>query len=181
MHRVPECLSLRWIVSPHALPRKRVCLPSWTKEGEQHSIADEGAQFRQIDRKPGTLYILWGKLYKIMDEGRERDNTSRVGGIPTLPGLNLSTFQPSQRGFFRVHTSMWRERDPEPKFANFSGPQASIPKNWQIGFGKPLSTPYTNPPHLISSVTWLGYLDGPVLWLAIYKFVVLSCLSLSHL
>jgi hypothetical protein len=33
----------------------------------------------------------------------ERDNTSRVGGLPTLPGLNLSTFQPSQRGFFRVH------------------------------------------------------------------------------
>jgi hypothetical protein len=29
-----------------------------------------------------------------MDEGR-RDNTSRVGGLPTLPGLNLSTFQPS--------------------------------------------------------------------------------------
>jgi hypothetical protein len=35
-----------------------------------------------------------------MDEGRERDNTSRVGGPPTLPGLYLSTFQPSQRGFF---------------------------------------------------------------------------------
>ena len=35
------------------------------KGGEQHSLADEGAQFRQIDRKPGTLYILWGKLYKI--------------------------------------------------------------------------------------------------------------------
>ncbi len=32
----------------------------------------------------------------------ERDNTSRVGGLPTLPGLYLSTFQPSQRGFFRV-------------------------------------------------------------------------------
>jgi hypothetical protein len=34
------------------------------KGGEQHSLADEGAQFRQIDRKPGTLHILWGKLYK---------------------------------------------------------------------------------------------------------------------
>ena len=30
------------------------------------------------------------------------DNTLREGGLPTLPGLYLSTFQPSQRGFFRV-------------------------------------------------------------------------------
>jgi hypothetical protein len=35
-----------------------------------------------------------------------RDKTWRGGGLPTLPGLNLSTIQPSQRGFFRVHTSM---------------------------------------------------------------------------
>ncbi len=28
------------------------------------------------------------------------------GGQPTLPGLHLSTIQPSQRGFFRVHTSV---------------------------------------------------------------------------
>jgi hypothetical protein len=32
-----------------------------------------------------------------------RDNTSRKGGQPTLPSLYMSTFQPSQRGFFRVH------------------------------------------------------------------------------
>jgi hypothetical protein len=38
-----------------------------------------------------------------MKEGR--DNTWRVGGLPTLPGLNLSTFQPSQRGFFRVQST----------------------------------------------------------------------------
>jgi hypothetical protein len=38
-----------------------------------------------------------------MDEGRERDHTSRRGGPPTLPGLYHSTIQPSQRGFFRVH------------------------------------------------------------------------------
>ncbi len=35
-----------------------------------------------------------------MDEGRERDKTSRGGGLPTLPGLYLSTIQPLQRGFF---------------------------------------------------------------------------------
>ncbi len=57
-----------------------------------------------------------------MDEGRERDNTSRVEGLPTLPGLYLSTFQPSQRGFFRVHSFVWRDREPEPKFENFLGP-----------------------------------------------------------
>jgi len=51
-----------------------------------------------------------------MDEGRERDNTWRVGGLPTLPGLYLSTFQPSQGGFFRVHSFVWRDREPEPKF-----------------------------------------------------------------
>jgi hypothetical protein len=38
-----------------------------------------------------------------MDEGRERDNTSRKGGPPTLPGLYRSTIQPSQRGFYRIH------------------------------------------------------------------------------
>ncbi len=32
-----------------------------------------------------------------MDEGIERDNTSGGGGLPTLPGLYLSTIQPSQR------------------------------------------------------------------------------------
>jgi hypothetical protein len=32
----------------------------------------------------------------------ERDKTGGVGGPPTLPGLYLSTFQPSQPGFFRV-------------------------------------------------------------------------------
>ncbi len=65
-----------------------------------------------------------------MDEGRERDNTSRRGGPPTLPGLYHSTIQPSQRGFFRVHVFVWREREPVPEFSNFSGPQASIPRNW---------------------------------------------------
>jgi hypothetical protein len=38
----------------------------------------------------------------------ERDNMYMEGGgggaLPTLPGLNLSTFQPfQQQGFFRVH------------------------------------------------------------------------------
>ncbi len=84
---------------------------------------------------------LWIRLQSWMKE--ERDNTSRGRGLPTLHGLNLSTFQPSQRGFFRVHTSMWREREPEPEFSNFSGPQASIPQNWQIGFGILLSFCYT--------------------------------------
>ncbi len=43
VHRVPEWLSHRrcW-VPPHPLPRKRMCLPSWTpKGGEQHSLAVE--------------------------------------------------------------------------------------------------------------------------------------------
>ncbi len=31
----------------------------------------------------------------------------------------------------------------EPEFSNFSGPQALIPQNWQIGFGNPLSFCYT--------------------------------------
>ncbi len=43
-----------------------------------------------------------------------RDNTWRVGGLPTLPGLYLSTFQPSQRGFFSKHLGVWRGREPEP-------------------------------------------------------------------
>ncbi len=83
-----------------------------------------------------------------------RDNTWGRGGLPTLPGLNLSTFQPSQRGFFRVHTSLWRERDPEPEFTNFSGPQASIPQNVQIGFGNPLFSCYTR------TTTYAGETDS---------------------
>ncbi len=31
--------------------------------------------------------------------------------------------QPSQRGFFRVHTFVWREREPEPNFQTFQGPR----------------------------------------------------------
>ncbi len=65
-----------------------------------------------------------------MDEGRERDKTSRGGGLPTLPGLYLSTIQPSQRGFFWVHMCVWRERKPEAEFLNFLGPQPSIPRIW---------------------------------------------------
>jgi hypothetical protein len=33
-----------------------------------------------------------------------RDKTWGRGGLPTLPGLFHSTFQPSRRGFFWVHT-----------------------------------------------------------------------------
>ncbi len=48
-----------------------------------------------------------------MDEGREKDNTSRKGGLPTLPGLYLSTIQPSQREFYRIHVcegeDNWRQ------------------------------------------------------------------------
>ncbi len=48
-----------------------------------------------------------------MDEGIERDHTSGGGGLPTLPGLNLSTIQPSRRGFYRIHVcegeDNWRQ------------------------------------------------------------------------
>ncbi len=73
--------------------------------------------------------LLVFSIYRLetMDEGRERDNTSRRGGPPTLPGLHHSTIQPSQQGFFRVHVFVWRVREPVPEFSNFSGPQASIP------------------------------------------------------
>jgi hypothetical protein len=37
----------------------------------------------------------------------------------------------------------------------------------------------TNPLHLIPSVTLLGYLEGPVLWLALYLLIILPCLTLS--
>jgi hypothetical protein len=42
-------------------------------------------------------------LVRTMDEGRERDNTSRKGGLPSLPGFYRSTIQPSRRGFYRIH------------------------------------------------------------------------------
>ncbi len=76
-----------------------------------------------LSRAPHEMDTSYGIT---MDEGRERDNTSRRGGLPTLPGLYLSTIQPSQRGFFRVHTFVWRERVPVPEFSNCSGPTPGI-------------------------------------------------------
>ena len=55
-----------------------------------------------------------------------RDNTSRRGGLPTLPSLYLSTFQPSQRGFFRVHVckerESWRKRIQSTRVSVQQGP-----------------------------------------------------------
>jgi hypothetical protein len=42
-------------------------------------------------------------MVRSMDEGRERDNTSRKGGLPTLHGLYRSTIQPLRQGFYRIH------------------------------------------------------------------------------
>jgi hypothetical protein len=47
---------------------------------------------------------------RIMDEGIERDHTSGGGGLPTLPGLNLSTIQPSRRGFYRIHVCEGKDK-----------------------------------------------------------------------
>jgi hypothetical protein len=57
-----------------------------------------------------------------MDEGRRGCNTSRRGGLPTLPGLYLSTFQPSHRGFFRVRLCEGRECL-SPNFQTFQDPR----------------------------------------------------------
>ncbi len=46
------------IGSPTPTPTSQCVSPLGPKGGDQHSLADEGAQLRQIDRKPGTLYIL---------------------------------------------------------------------------------------------------------------------------
>ncbi len=73
----------------------------------------------ELNQKEG-----WRGNSSTMDEGRERDNTSRKGGRPTLPGLYLCTIQPSQRGFFRVHTFVWRERvSLWPNFKTFQDPR----------------------------------------------------------
>ncbi len=98
------------------------------------------------------------------------------GGLPTLPGLNLSTFQPSQRGFFSVHTSMGRERKAEPEFSNFSGPQASIPQNWLIGFRNPLSSCYTR------TTTYSGGTDSVEIFalLKSFKFVFWRAMSVCY-
>jgi hypothetical protein len=45
-----------------------------------------------------SVFCVQARLTPWMKE--VRDNTSREGGLPTLPGRYLSTFQPSQRGFF---------------------------------------------------------------------------------
>jgi hypothetical protein len=62
----------------------------------EYRIQDTGYWYREIQER--------GEWRAWMKE--ERDNTWREGGLPTLPGLHLSTFQPSQRRFFRVHTSL---------------------------------------------------------------------------
>jgi hypothetical protein len=51
--------------------------------------------------KNTTVYVLSSELgLSQLWMKEERDNTWREGGLPTLPGLHLRTFQPSQRGFF---------------------------------------------------------------------------------
>jgi hypothetical protein len=99
-----------------------------------------------------------GESYPWMKE----DTTSREGGLPTLAGLYISTFQPSQRGFFRVHTRVhtcvWREREPEPEFSNFSGPQASIPR-----IGRLVSETL----YLFATLALTTYAGGTDLWNAI--------------
>ncbi len=53
---------------------------------------------------------------------RKKGIINRGGGPYTLPGLYPRTFQPSQRGFFRVYPCVWREREPDPEFFNFKTP-----------------------------------------------------------
>jgi hypothetical protein len=57
----------------------------------------------------------------------KRDNTSKGRGLPTLPCLYLSTFQPSQRGFFSVHQCV-----PGINFAIFSQKNHHNKINWFI-------------------------------------------------
>ncbi len=58
-----------------------------------------------------SLSSLYSRLNTWMKE--LRDNTSRKGGLPTLPGLYRSTIQPSRRGFYRIHVceeeDNWRQ------------------------------------------------------------------------
>ncbi len=59
-----------------------------------------------MNAREAILFIYQAQLSRAgasMDEGIERDNTSGGGGLPTLPGLYISTIQPSQRGFYRIH------------------------------------------------------------------------------
>jgi hypothetical protein len=73
----------------------------------------------------------------------ERDNTSRRGG-PTYAAQSKPQYiSASQRGFFRVHTSMWREREPEPEFSNFFRTPDINSTKLEIGFGNPLFSCYT--------------------------------------
>ncbi len=73
--------------SPTPSPASQCVSPLGPKGGEQHSFANEGAQFRQIDRKPGTLYILWGKLYKYTYLYTQRRNIQYKKGIWNLDHL----------------------------------------------------------------------------------------------
>jgi hypothetical protein len=71
--------------------------------------------YRNSHKTDHSLQMLGKRLYyhraivkychTTMDEGR-KGYYIEGWGLPTLPGLYLSTFQPSQRGFFRVHTFM---------------------------------------------------------------------------
>ncbi len=100
-------------------------LSCWTfRKHDREPLFGHGNTFDRGPTCENNGYVVF------MDEGRERDKTSRGGGLPTLPGLYLSTIQPSQRGFFWVHMCVWRERKPEAEFLNFLGPQPSIPRNW---------------------------------------------------
>ncbi len=91
-----------------------------------------------------VVSIAWFNNALPMDQGREREKTSRRGAYTYAAQSKaqyISAF--TTRVLQSTYVSMWREREPEPEFSNFSGPQTSIPQNWQIGFGNPLSSCFT--------------------------------------
>ncbi len=69
--------------------------------------------YKEIQTGSGAKSYMRKGFLIYMDEGIEKDNTSGGGGLPTLPGLNLSTIQPSRRGFYRIHVcegeDNWRQ------------------------------------------------------------------------
>ncbi len=67
-------------------------------------------------------------LFRTMDEGRKGYYMEEGG--PTYAARSLPRYISAFATRNRVHTSVWREREPELEFLNFWGPQASIPRNW---------------------------------------------------
>ncbi len=92
--------NLKGIVQDSTKKKLRIPPPQKKEEDILQKDLFSGGTSSHVSKKSSTVNI---PLYARLSDPwmkEVRDKTWGRGGLPTLPGLYHSTFQPSQRGFF---------------------------------------------------------------------------------